>query len=163
MAAQFDLCRTPGGVLVVVLQADLLDGLRTRVGAPLVPAASVGRVLPALNPGVTVGETAYLVMPQLAATLTLAELGETIGSLAMMRDAIIRALDALMCCIVSTTLPNTLPQSAVAETDSWARRAACLAVSALVLMEAAVCSIEEAVCCRLEAVCSVRALRSPLP
>lgn len=96
MAAQFDLCRTPGGVLVVVLQADLLDGLRTRVVAPLVPAASVGRVLPSLNPVVTVGETAYLVMPQLAATLTLAELGETVGSLAMMRNPIIRALDALL-------------------------------------------------------------------
>ena len=73
---------------------------QSRARAPKAPApadlARAGRVLPALNPVVTVGETAYLVMPQLAATLTLAELGETIGSLAMMRDAIIRALDALL-------------------------------------------------------------------
>ena len=96
MAAQFDLYRTPDGVLVVVLQADLLDGLSTRVVAPLVPAGSVGRPLPALNPVVTLGESRWLVMPQLAATLTLPELGDRVGSLAMMRDAIIRALDALL-------------------------------------------------------------------
>lgn len=96
MAAQFDLYRMRSGGLVVVLQSDLLDELRTRVVAPLVPAGSVTRVLQVLNPAVTVGEAEFLVMPQLAATLTLAELGQKVGSLAAMRDAIVRAVDALL-------------------------------------------------------------------
>lgn len=96
MAAQYDLCRLPTGGLVVILQSDLLDQLQTRVVAPLVPASSVGRVMTSLNPSVTLGEETYLVMPQLAATLSLAELGEKVGSLSMMHDAIVRAADALL-------------------------------------------------------------------
>lgn len=96
MAAQFDLYRMNSGGLVVVLQSDLLDQLQTRVVAPLVPATSVERVMQSLNPTVMLGEAAYLVMPQLAATLTLAEMGEKVGSLAIMRDEIIRAVDALL-------------------------------------------------------------------
>jgi toxin CcdB len=96
MAAQFDLYRVPGDGLVVVLQNDLLDQLRTRVVAPLVPASSIERVMHSLNPTATLGEEVYLVMPQLAATLTLAEMGEKVGSLSMMHDAIVRAVDALL-------------------------------------------------------------------
>ncbi|WP_138472959.1 CcdB family protein [Poseidonocella sp. HB161398] len=96
MAAQHDLYRLPGGQLVVILQSDLLDGLRTRVVAPLVPRGRVERVLAGLNPVVTLPEGAFLLMPQLAATLSLAELGERAGSLAAMRDEITRAVDALL-------------------------------------------------------------------
>lgn len=96
MAAQFDLYRMQEGSLVVVLQNDLLDELQTRVVAPLVPAHSVARNMKSLNPTVTLGEETYLVMPQLAATLALAEMGEKVGSLAMMHDAIVRAVDALL-------------------------------------------------------------------
>ncbi|MDF0600678.1 CcdB family protein [Psychromarinibacter sp. C21-152] len=96
MASQFDLYRVDGGDLVVILQSDLLDRLQTRVVAPLVPAGSVDRVMTSLNPAVTLGEAPYLVMPQLAATLALAELGERVGSLAQMHDEIVRAVDALL-------------------------------------------------------------------
>jgi len=96
MAAQFDLYRMPGGGIVVVLQSDLLDELQTRVVAPLIPASSVKRVIQSLNPGVVLGETAYLVMPQLAATLTFSEMGEKVGSLTAMQDAIVWAIDALL-------------------------------------------------------------------
>ncbi|MEQ8294116.1 MAG: CcdB family protein [Roseovarius sp.] len=96
MAAQYDVYRLRDGALVVVIQGDLLDQLQTRVVAPLVPAGKVKRVLRSLNPTVSLGEETYLIMPQLAATLTLAELGERIGSLSMMRDQITRAVDALL-------------------------------------------------------------------
>jgi toxin CcdB len=96
VAAQYDLCRLRAGGLVVILQSDLLDQLQTRVVAPLVPVSSMERVMASLNPSVTLGEQTYLVMPQLAATLSLAELGEKVGSLAMMHDAIVRAVDALL-------------------------------------------------------------------
>ncbi|WP_422027227.1 CcdB family protein [Roseovarius sp.] len=96
MAAQYDVYRLRDGTLVVVIQGDLLDQLQTRVVAPLIPAGKVKRVLRSLNPTVSLGEETYLIMPQLVATLTLAELGERIGSLSMMRDQITRAVDALL-------------------------------------------------------------------
>ena len=96
MPAQFELYRTTTGVLFVVLQNDLLDQLRTRVVAPLIPAGAVARVMDSLNPSVMIGEEAFLLMPQLAATLDISEMGERVGSLAMMRDRITRALDALL-------------------------------------------------------------------
>ena len=96
MAAQFDLFRTARGTLVVVLQNDLLDQLQTRVVAPLVPANTLRRTMPSLNPSVTVGSETYLLMPQLMATLTLTELGKRLGSLAILRDEIVRAVDALL-------------------------------------------------------------------
>ncbi|MDK3073482.1 CcdB family protein [Sedimentitalea sp. JM2-8] len=96
MTAQFDLYRMAGGPMVVILQSDLLDQLNTRVVAPLVPAHSVNRVLRSLNPVAVIGEESFLVMPQLAATLTLGELGTRIGSLAVLRDDILRAMDALL-------------------------------------------------------------------
>ncbi len=96
MAAQFDLYRMADGALVTVLQSDLLDAMTTRVVAPLIPQGALARALPTLNPAVTLGEEVYLFMPQLAATLTLAELGTRVGSLAAQRDALVRALDALL-------------------------------------------------------------------
>jgi CcdB protein len=40
MAQQFDVFRTDGGALVVVIQSDLLDAMRTRVVVPLLPAGT---------------------------------------------------------------------------------------------------------------------------
>ncbi len=71
----------PGGSLVVVLQNDLLDQMRTRVVAPLIPAGSVDRVRTSLNPVIRVGTENHILMPQFAAALTLSEMGEQIGSL----------------------------------------------------------------------------------
>ena len=42
------------------------------------------------------GQESYIFMPQLMATLTLNEMGEKEGSLGMMRDTIVPALDALV-------------------------------------------------------------------
>jgi toxin CcdB len=96
VSAQFDLYRLTDGTMVVVLQSDLLDQLNTRLVAPLIPATKLGRVMATLNPEVTLGADRYLLMPQLAATLTVAELGTRIGSLALLRDEIVRAMDALL-------------------------------------------------------------------
>ena len=96
MAAQYDLFQLPDGPLVVILQSDLLDQLSTRVVAPLLPKASLGRVMDSLNPVVTIGEELHLIMPQLVATLRVTELGQRVGSLAWMRDEITRAMDALL-------------------------------------------------------------------
>jgi toxin CcdB len=96
MARQFDVFRTTSGVLVVVIQNDLLDAMRTRVVLPLLPAGSAGRPMRGLNPEINFGEETMVLMPQLMATLTIAELGRPVGSLAHFRDAVTRAVDTLL-------------------------------------------------------------------
>ena len=81
---------------MVIIQSDLLDELATRVVAPLLPSGVGGRGLRSLNPEVTIGNEALVLMPQLLATLTVAELGERVSSLAHQSDGIVRALDALL-------------------------------------------------------------------
>lgn len=96
MARQFDVFRPPGGALVVVIQSDLLEEMRTRVVAPLLPVGRAGPALGPLNPEIAVGSERLVLVPQLLATLTTAELGERIGSVSYRRDEIVRALDALL-------------------------------------------------------------------
>ena len=81
---------------MVVIQSDLLDELATRVVAPLLPRGVGGRGLRSLNPELTIGDETLVLMTQLLATLTVAELGERMGSLAHRSDEIVRALDALL-------------------------------------------------------------------
>ena len=96
MARQFDLFRTAGGTLVVVIQSDLLEATRTRVVAPLLPAGAAGRPMRGLNPEIRLGAETLVLMPQLLATLTVSELGDPVGSAAHLRDDITRAVDTLL-------------------------------------------------------------------
>jgi toxin CcdB len=100
MAQQYDVWRMASGTHVVVIQSDLLEAMQTRVVVPLLPADQAGPPLPPLTPvidqGVDPGRLPLVLMPQLTATLTLAELGTRVGSAAASRDAITRALDALL-------------------------------------------------------------------
>lgn len=57
---------------------------------------SVERVLTPLNPTAMIGDMTYMVMSHLPATLTVAGLGERIGSLSMMRGALVRAVTTLL-------------------------------------------------------------------
>jgi toxin CcdB len=79
MAQQFEVFRTMSDMLVVVVQSDLLDAMRTRVVVPLVPAGMAGRPMRGLNPEIGFAEEAVVLMPQLAATLTIAELGRPVA------------------------------------------------------------------------------------
>jgi len=96
VAAQYDLFRLPDGPVVVVIQNDLLDDIRTRVVIPLLPAGSAGKPLKRLNPTMTLNGDVLTLMPQLMATLSLAELGMCIGSCEDDRDVITRAVDTLL-------------------------------------------------------------------
>ena len=96
MARQFEVFRTATGVLVTVIQSDLLEAMHTRVVAPLLVSGAAGRPVGVLNPELTVQCVRVVLMPQLLATLTLGELGQPVGSLAEMRDAVVRAVDTLV-------------------------------------------------------------------
>jgi toxin CcdB len=95
MARQHELFRA-GGTLVVVIQSDLLEAMQTRVAVPLLPEAAGLPAMRGLNPLVTVEGRGYRLMPQLMATLTLAELGPPVGSVAAAREDIVRAVDMLL-------------------------------------------------------------------
>ncbi|MFT3973379.1 MAG: CcdB family protein [Amaricoccus sp.] len=96
MPRRFDVFRTPEGTLVTIAQNDLLDAMSTRVVLPLLPAGSGMRPARTLNPEVLVGGEAFVLLPQLAATLTIAALGVHVGSIAAQRDAVTRAIDMLL-------------------------------------------------------------------
>lgn len=96
MPQQFDVCRTARGILVVVIQSDLIDIILTRTVVPLLPAGAAGRPMRVLNPEITFGDERFVLMPQLVATLSVGELGPPIGSIAHMRDTLIRAVDMLL-------------------------------------------------------------------
>lgn len=96
MARQFDIFRLRSGPCVIVIQSDLLDAMRTRVVAPLLPIGQAGPAMRALNPTVDIDGATYMLMPQLLATLDTQELGEAIGNASDQRDEIVRALDALL-------------------------------------------------------------------
>ena len=93
MARQFDVFRTASGVLVVIVQSDLLDAMRTRVVSPLLPAGTAGRPMRALTPEIRFGEEPLVLMPQLR---LIAELGRPVGSIAHLRDTVTRAVETLL-------------------------------------------------------------------
>lgn len=59
-----------------------------------------------LNPTVLIGDMTYMVMSHLPATLTVAGLGERIGSLSMMRGALVRAVTTLLTGVRSRSHPQ---------------------------------------------------------
>lgn len=80
--------------LVVDVQSDLLDGLKTRVVVPLLPREG-GLTTPAqrLNPVFVVEDRPLVFAAQFLAAVPMASLGPALGSLAEARDAIRDALD----------------------------------------------------------------------
>lgn len=81
---------------MLVLQSDLLHAIGTRVVAPLLPADLAAVPASHLNPEIVFDTTRLLLMPQLMATLSPAELGSVLGSLEHERDRILRAVDVLL-------------------------------------------------------------------
>ena len=96
MPQQFDVFRTPGGTLVVVIQSDLLEAMPTRVVAPLLPAGAAGRPMRGLTPEIVLGAEIVVLMPQLLATLATGELGRLVGTIRHERDVITRAVNMLL-------------------------------------------------------------------
>jgi toxin CcdB len=98
--AQFDVYRfAPRGAgfaFVVDLQSDLLDGLATRIVAPLYPAKDGHRAISRLNPVLQVeAQACYLAVQEMTA-LRLKSLGPRVGSLRERRAEIIAAVDFLI-------------------------------------------------------------------
>lgn len=96
MPNQFDIYRTNDGATVVIIQADVLDALPTRVVIPLVSSEQLGVGLKRLMPVIIEGDTKLRLLPQQMATVMTSSLVTYIGSAAHLRDDIIRACDMLL-------------------------------------------------------------------
>ena len=93
--AQFDLYRLKTGILVVDLQTDLIGIDASRIVAPLREAGRYA-AFPGLTPTVQVDGASWIVRVQELAAVPAIELRDKVGTLALQRDALKRALDILI-------------------------------------------------------------------
>jgi toxin CcdB len=94
---QYDIFPAPTGAgypYFVVLQSDLMQGLATRVVAPLVDASKLDP-LNTLWPKVSVGNTAYVVLVPLMQSLRTDDGATAVGNLRASESTIAGAIDLL--------------------------------------------------------------------
>jgi toxin CcdB len=95
--ARFDVFRFPStsNQLVVDVQADLLDGLTTRIVVPLLPIGSIPVALNRLNPKFEVDSKTYVFAIQYIASVPTGSLKMPISNLQNQADAIIASMDMI--------------------------------------------------------------------
>jgi len=94
--AQFDIYPGTGGCdYLIELQDDLLDGLNTRVVAPLASPEAVTSPMRILNPRILIDGNPYVLLTHLLAAVPTKLLGQSVGSAQAQRDAIIGSIDIL--------------------------------------------------------------------
>lgn len=88
----------PGGQpgYVVDVQADLLNGLKTRIAVPLIPEHEASKPISDLNPVFQIGGQPHVMLTQALASVPSAELRHAVLSLGPHHDAVVRALDLLL-------------------------------------------------------------------
>jgi len=92
--ARFDTYRL-GDTLLLDVQADLLDGLNSRMVVPLMPLDNAPKPADRLNPVFSIGESDFVMVTQYMAAVPIRELGQPVGSLAHDFERIRAALDML--------------------------------------------------------------------
>lgn len=95
--ARFDVYANPGGAgYVLDVQADVLDGLNTRVVVPLMPAVSAPAAAKRLNPMLEIGAEPYVMVTQFMAAIPRALLRAPVTNLSAQDAEIMAALDMLL-------------------------------------------------------------------
>ena len=80
--ARYDVYLSPSGTgYVLDVQADLLDGLNTRIVVPLMPTGSAPAPARRLNPVIEVASTPHVMVTQFLAAVPRAALGEPVLTL----------------------------------------------------------------------------------
>jgi toxin CcdB len=99
--AQFDVSRNPNPdsadavPYLLDIQADLLDGLNTRVVVPLLTKTAMGKTAKILNPMFNIENQQVVMSTAELAGVSVRSLGDKVCSVAQHRDEIIAALDLL--------------------------------------------------------------------
>lgn len=86
----------PDNVLVLDVQADILDTLNTRVVVPLLPKSDAPAPARFLNPMFTIDGMAYVMVTQFLTAVPVQQLSEPVGDLDACFAEITRALDTLL-------------------------------------------------------------------
>jgi len=95
--ARFDVyAMRRGGALVVDCQADLLEGLKTRVVAPLIAETKAPPPARHLNPVFELHGERFVLMTQMLSAVEVRELGDCVASLGEQGEAVLGALDFLL-------------------------------------------------------------------
>ena len=95
--ARFDVyALARGGALVVDCQAELLEGLKTRVVVPLIAESEAPKPARTLNPVFVVGGERFVLMTQFLAAVEVRELGAKVGSLEHEGETVLGALEFLL-------------------------------------------------------------------
>lgn len=95
--ARFDVYANPGGEgYVVDVQADLLNGLNTRVVVPLLPRHQAPVPAKRLNPVFRMADQEVVLATQFLSAVPMSVLGAPLGTLEPHRTEIINAIDFLM-------------------------------------------------------------------
>ncbi|MES0884283.1 CcdB family protein [Roseibium sp. SCP14] len=82
-------------MLVLDVQADLLENLNTRVVVPLLPESNAPAPAKFLNPVFTFEDETFVLATQFLSAVSAAQLSDSIGSLDEHHSEIMRALDVL--------------------------------------------------------------------
>ena len=92
--AKYDVYPAPGGKgYVIDVQADLLDGLNTRVVVPVLPLAQAPQPADRLNPVFSINGESHVMATQYLAAVPMSVLGKPVANLADRFDEITNALD----------------------------------------------------------------------
>jgi toxin CcdB len=98
--ARFDVYRNQAGhtdvTYLVDIQSDLLSQLRTRIVIPLVPLPQFGTPVSRLNPVVAINGELHALATTDMAGVSIANLGEIVGSLDENANDIMNAVDFLL-------------------------------------------------------------------
>jgi len=95
--ARFDVFPNPEGPgFLLDVQADILEGLATRVVIPLLPVEMVPRSEPRLNPIFEIDEAAHMLVTHYIASVPASVLRRPVANLSEDADTITRASDFLM-------------------------------------------------------------------
>jgi len=84
-----------GDELALDVQANLLDGLQTRVVVPLIRESDVKRYAARLNPRFEIGGIVHVMMTEFLAAVPVSELGVSVADLSAHGDDIVAATDFL--------------------------------------------------------------------
>jgi toxin CcdB len=90
--ARFDIYRHEVG-LIVDVQTDILDGLTTRMMAPLVPLVGAPKQVGRLNPILEIEGELYVLQPQLMTAIAERQLDRPVGNILNHYDRIVAAID----------------------------------------------------------------------
>jgi toxin CcdB len=94
--ARLDLHKLSNGIIVVEVQASILDHLRTRVVVPFLHIEDWPKPISRLNPIFEIEGKRLVLMPQQMGAVLVSDLAACIGSLSDQHDIIINALDMLL-------------------------------------------------------------------